>query len=67
MTDEEVDDWMRRENDKLVEEVRASLDLDAGLKDVFRRAEEYSAESLKVCPGCGLMIGHSDVCPVCND
>jgi ribosomal protein S27AE len=42
MTDEEVDDWLRRENDKLV-------------------------ESLKVCPSCGLMIGHSDVCPVCND
>lgn len=67
MIDKDVDEWIRNEDDKLVKDLAETLDLDGGLKEVLQRAEEVPAESLKVCPSCGLMIGHSDPCPVCND
>lgn len=48
------------------DEIIASLDLEAGLQAVLS-GMVCCPESLKVCPDCGLMIGHSDICPVCND
>jgi hypothetical protein len=52
VTDEEVGEWLHRENEKLGAALSHS---------------PSCPESLKVCPGCGLMIGHSEVCLVCND
>lgn len=48
------------------DDIIAGVDLEAGLREALSRPPRCP-ESLKVCSGCGLMIGHSEFCPVCND